>query len=493
MSEKRGATWADVVVKIGLPTLLVILSVGWGITHFAAQPGERVSVWGLFDYTKREAGESKAVNRAKGGDDSNGDDSTDTVVDTEPPTLAWASPPADEDMKRGELMIFQLRFSEPIDAATLAGTELKFDSARTTGNVSVRIPTEIGDDMWSLDWNASDDAGNGASDVLVFQLTGARAPEGWRVVDDGGTSSGWALNARDPRTGVRFRLIEPGNYTISERPGDTPVTSAEITRPYYLAVTEVSVGQWRAFQQETDHRSGPELAGHGETVAENTWWLQNHPHARWDNPLPLVDFDDFELREDHPVSLVTWDDALAFCNHYGYQLPTEVQWEIACLAGNTFRQYWWGGVPPTPASAPDEGTAWFQVAKSAAGKHCNFADSATGERGDGNRPAKDITRIDDGFVYFSPVHGTRPNDWGFHDMAGNVGEWCRDAPDIEFYEELISIGPDPLVFYDHVTVRGVRGGSWFDSLSDCRPVSRKNVEKSLATVTIGFRPAKNLE
>ncbi|MGL4551860.1 MAG: SUMF1/EgtB/PvdO family nonheme iron enzyme [Gemmataceae bacterium] len=94
--------------------------------------------------------------------------------------------------------------------------------------------------------------------------------------------------------------------------------------------------------------------------------------------------------DDGPVTLVTWQQAADFCEWLSkqegkpYRLPTEAEWEYACRAGTT-------------------------------------TDFSTGERltaGQANlAPAKA------GAV---PVGRYPANPWGFHDMHGNVAEWCSD-------------------------------------------------------------------
>jgi len=153
-----------------------------------------------------------------------------------------------------------------------------------------------------------------------------------------------------------------------------------------------------------------------------------------------------------PVEQVSWDDIQAFEEKTGLVLPTEAQWEYACRAGTR---------GPVSGSGRLDEMAW------------NCANS--GER-------------------TQAVGAKTPNQFGLHDIYGNVAEWCEDVLNNHYYEEPEARGPDPLsTTSDSVQVqRVVRGGSWSCRTDGCRSSARLSRFSDVRQSWIGFRPVKRL-
>lgn len=157
----------------------------------------------------------------------------------------------------------------------------------------------------------------------------------------------------------------------------------------------------------------------------------------------------------HPVVLVRYDDALAYCRWLSdalgrvVRLPTEAEWEKAARGGVEGHRYPWGDeIDPS---------------------RCNFLVDPSMKRARGTRPAGTYS----------------PNACGLYDMCGNVWEWVADWYGPDYYsrgEARDPRGPES------GNMRIVRGGSWVnDDVSVLRCAYRHKVPPDTYTYSIGFR------
>jgi formylglycine-generating enzyme required for sulfatase activity len=157
----------------------------------------------------------------------------------------------------------------------------------------------------------------------------------------------------------------------------------------------------------------------------------------------------------HPVVLVTYEDARAYCawasDRWGrlVRLPTEAEWEKTARGGSEGLRYPWGDTLDS--------------------SHGSFlADPAAKRRG-GTRP----------------VGSYAPNAFGVYDMIGNVWEWVSDWYAADYYAT--DHGRDP-----HGPAAGamriVRGGSWVSEAPNMLRTSyRHKVPPDTYAYSIGFR------
>lgn len=207
--------------------------------------------------------------------------------------------------------------------------------------------------------------------------------------------------------------------------------------PFAIGVHQVTQRQWR-------------------TVAETL------PRVDIDlNPSPATFSGD-----DLPVEMVSWIECMEFIRRLNvsdsgrtYVLPTEAQWEYACRAGAT-TPFWFG--------------------KSVTTDQVNF---------NGAFPYKDSPEEPNRRQTVPVGSLNQPNDFGLHDMHGNVWEWCADIFDSHYY--WVSPALDPTGPGDG-DCRVIRGGSWDRGAGGCRSSSRYGFEPAFKSSFVGFRLAVKL-
>lgn len=262
--------------------------------------------------------------------------------------------------------------------------------------------------------------------------------------------------------GQRLRLIQPGSFTMGAprreqgRQANETEKRVTLTRSFYLATTETTNKQFRAFR--SSHSSG---------IVQRTT-LDN---------------------DNYPVVRVSWKDAVAYCNWLskrdglpaayaggqlitpvttGYRLPTEAEWAWAArFAGGRHLKYPWGAsMPPTSKSG-------------------NFADVSAAPL-----VAEHLSTYSDGYKAAAPVGHFAANKLGIYDMGGNAAEWVNDL----YSTSLQSIGrteTDPLGPSSGST-HSIRGSSWRDGRITELRLSYRNFGSGPRD-DLGFRIARYAE
>ncbi len=165
-----------------------------------------------------------------------------------------------------------------------------------------------------------------------------------------------------------------------------------------------------------------------------------------------------------PVSAVTWLEATAFCNELSKQAGLPLVYEIS---GDEVRVS--PGVPGYRLPMEDEWTFACTNGASAAS-----AWTSKDAKPDG------LTR---------PVDKGVADDLGFHDLLGNVWEWCNDIyrTDYPVTPGAWLIEPDPR------SDRVIRGGSYKDRLSVLGPALRFRHVPNSWRPDLGLRIARTIE
>lgn len=226
---------------------------------------------------------------------------------------------------------------------------------------------------------------------------------------------------------------------------ESPRHLVRLTRPFLLGQTEVTVGQFRQFLAASGYQPEAERDGTGgygynpdydpATTARGDAFEGRDPRYSWQNV-------GFPQTDAEPVLNVTWNDAVAMADWltktegHKYRLPTEAEWEYACLAGATTRY-----------SNGDDPQQLIAIA------NIFDADSAV------NWPRWQGYAITghDHYPFTAPVGSFAPNAFGLYDMLGNAWEWVSDWYGDEYYQQSpVNDPPGPAT--GRARVR--RGGSW---------------------------------
>ena len=290
--------------------------------------------------------------------------------------------------------------------------------------------------------------------------------------------------------GMRLRLIPAGQFQMGSRESaaelakafeaygkpsadgfkdEYPMHRVRISKPFYLGVHEVTVGQFGKFVSDSGYQTDAERnEGYEGAFGFNaaTGKFEANKGYSWRQV-------GFPQADDHPVVNVSHNDAVKFCEwlsrkeHVEYRLPTEAEWEYACRAGTTTRYYH----GDDPEGLSEVGNVVDATAKS---KFSDWSWTISGR---------------DGYVFTAPVGKFTPNDFGLHDVHGNVFEWCADWYDEKYYAA--SPVDDP-TGPTSGSYRVFRGGGWGSSAGRCRAANRYWFVPSPRGSSLGFRLARTV-
>jgi formylglycine-generating enzyme required for sulfatase activity len=254
---------------------------------------------------------------------------------------------------------------------------------------------------------------------------------------------------------------------------------------FWMQAHQVTNGQFAEFVSDTGYLTVAERPLHPEDFpgapAENlqpgsmvfrrtpgpvdlrhlSQWWQWTPGACWSHPRGPRS--STTGRDGHPVVHVAFEDAQAYSQWAGLELPTETEWEVAARGGLPHSAYVWGDEPEQPGQ---------RLANYWHGEFPYLPDT--------------------GYGTTAPVGSFPPNGFGLHDMAGNVWEWTTDfyAADRAVTSCCAEDSYDPAQPQFQIPRRVIKGGSFLCADSYClryRPAARRPQAVDTGMSHLGFR------
>lgn len=258
---------------------------------------------------------------------------------------------------------------------------------------------------------------------------------------------------------------EPGR-----RANEGPQFRVRFDRGFAIAEAEVTVGQYRRFVEATGHRGAAEQGGASSVYDERTGSMRDREGIDWRH-----DETGRPAGDGLPVVHVGWTDAAAYARWLAestaqpYRLPSEAEYEYALRAGSG-TAYAWGN------TAPERPVANVSTAGDRSGTRREWSNALPGET--------------DGFFGIAPVRSYSANDFGVHDLVGNVSEWVEDC-----WHSTYSRAPSDGRAWVNPGCgrRVVRGASWASGPDQVRSAYRLSIAPSTTSPRVGFRVARSFQ
>lgn len=341
------------------------------------------------------------------------------------------------------------------------------------------LPSEA---QWEYAAHAGNYADPGYQNMMAYawykdncddiQAVGKKMPNAWGIYDMSGNVAEWCRDfyheyfTRDERNTSYscWKVTNPVGMLLSDsrvhRGGSfsspavecwKAVRKKEINagkirtdRGFRVALVPIEKGVQKTMNFTLDNGSSLEMVLI-ESGVQNSFWIGKYEITQ-EVFTAIMGYNPSKIQgKKNPVDSVGHDEALFFCKklteyfhhqlpeRYIFHLPFTYMWEYACQAGTT-----------SPYN-------------------CGY--DSVSEKIDLNNF---IWHKENSSKGHNPVGGKHPNNWGLHDMHGNVREWCfvTDLPDAKNI---------------------VRGGGWRDDLSKCTSKHEEQVKENQKSDDLGFR------
>jgi len=278
------------------------------------------------------------------------------------------------------------------------------------------------------------------------------------------------------RDGPDMVVIPAGSFMMGSPDNEDDRMSNEgprhrvtFERGFALVQTEITVGEFALFVDDTGYRTDAERSGGSRVYDISTGRMDRENRINWRH-----DYAGNRADENLPVLHVSWNDASAYAawlaqqTGRSYRLPSEAEFEYALRAGSQ-TPYWWGDrVPDIPL---ENVTGDDDISPSNARWNVAFS------------------RYGDGFWGPAPAGSLQPNPFGLYDMGGNVMEWVDDC----WHDSYVRAPEDGSAWVNPGCERRViRGASWSSTPAMSRSAFRISSSSSSTDMRVGFRVARDL-
>jgi len=237
---------------------------------------------------------------------------------------------------------------------------------------------------------------------------------------------------------IEFVLVKGGTFqmgnTFDASEGDSDELPVHVVtvNDFYMSSTEITYAQYDKYCELTGQDKPKSIRGVGRGTI--------------------------------PVMKLTWFETKAFCDYYGYRLPTEAEWEYAAREGGKNVRFGNGKEIAKDSEINFNAKESIKTSYSVAGEFRK-------------KPV--------------PVKSFPPNAIGLYGMSGNLSEWCQDYYSIDFYKS--SPQNNPVCEIKEVEEkRVIRGGHIFSEPKYVRCTHRDARTPSTKNWEFGFRVVKNV-